>query len=196
MFSSAWYLLWNNHGCFILLSIFPVLDHLPSFISSSQLEGLLVANTWKLTFMKDMSQWAGHGLDHLPMSSMYVDSQGPSGRKGPQEVSGPRRVRAEFKPCCKRPCPQGCACLGLWKPPRWWPYLGNFLLPPRRPGCTWCWQVVHPKQPSQTVTSNWRLGQHYSTDIQRVPLPLGHASLWSHVTVTLHCPGEGCLQEG
>lgn len=56
-FSSAWYLLWSNHGCFILLSIFPVLDYLPSFISSSQLQGFLVADTWQFICMKDVSGW-------------------------------------------------------------------------------------------------------------------------------------------
>ena len=126
-FSNAWYLLWSNHGCFILLSVFPVLDYLPSFISSSQLQGLLVADTWQFICMKDVSQWVGHGLDHLFVSSVCMDSQSPSGRKGPQEVSGPRRVRAEFRSCCTRLCP-----LGSWKPPRWLRLLGNFLLHPRR----------------------------------------------------------------
>lgn len=81
-FSNAWYLLWSNHGCFILLSVFPVLDYFPSFVSSSQLQGFLVANTWQFICMKDVSQWAGHGLDHPSVSSV---SQSPSGRKGPHE---------------------------------------------------------------------------------------------------------------
>lgn len=85
-FSNAWYLLWSNHGCFILLSVLPVLDYLPSFISSSQLQGFLVADTWQFMCMKDVSQWAGHGLDHPSVSSVCMDSQNPSGRKGPHEA--------------------------------------------------------------------------------------------------------------
>lgn len=121
-FSNTWYLLWSNHGCFILLSVFPVFDYLLSFISSSQLHGLLVADTWQFIWMKDASQGVGHGLDHSSVYSVCVDSQ--------EVTSGAlwsTWVRAELRLCCRRLCP-----LGSWEPPRWWPLLGSFLLHPKR----------------------------------------------------------------
>lgn len=54
-FSNTQYLLWNKHDCFIFLSVFAVLEYLPSFISSSQLQNLLVADSWEFISMKDVS---------------------------------------------------------------------------------------------------------------------------------------------
>lgn len=127
-FLNTWYLLWSNHGCFILLSVFPVLDYLLSFISSSQLQGLLVSDTWQFVCMKDVSQWVDHGLDHSSVYSVCMGSWSFSGRKWPQEVCGPRRVRVECRLCCTMLHP-----LGSWEPPRWWLLLCNFLLHPKRP---------------------------------------------------------------
>lgn len=44
-FSNTQYLLWSNNDCFILFSVFIVLEYLPFFISSFQLQSLLVADT-------------------------------------------------------------------------------------------------------------------------------------------------------
>lgn len=48
-----------------------------------------------------------------PICVFCAWTHGLSDRKGLQEDSGPRRVRAEFRPCCTRLCP-----LGSWKSPR------------------------------------------------------------------------------
>lgn len=54
-FSNTQYLLWSNHDCFIFLSVFIVLEYLPFFISSSQMQSLLEADTWEFICVKDVS---------------------------------------------------------------------------------------------------------------------------------------------